>query len=306
MKKGAVALLLTVLISGLLFSQTYKGKGRVFGTITDEQGNPVEGVTVKLFSERANDGFEVMTDASGKWVASWIRGGSWKIDFIKPGYIPESAVIQVSEFQNNPEINIIMKEAEGILLTEELKAALNEGNKLYDEGRYEEAIQAFQTMLEEYPDVYIVNMNIGNSYFVLEQYDKAEAAYKKVLEQDPDNNAAKLAVGNCYQNRGDNDTALEWYNKIEFEEIKDPTVLYNIGTNFYNLAKFDDALKYYQKSVELKEDFEDGLYQLGLTFLNLTKYKESIDVFEKYLEYDSESGRAEQVKAFIEFLKTKI
>lgn len=306
MKKGAVSLLLIVLMCGLIFSQTYKGKGRLLGTVADEQGNPVEGVTVKLFSERANDGFEITTDADGRWTASWIRGGPWKIDFIKVGYMPEVAQTEVNEFGKNPEINIIMKKAEGLLLTDELKAALNEGNNLFTQGLYEEAIQKYQTILEEYPDAYIINMNIGNSFFVMEKYEEAEAAYMKVLEQDPENNDAKLAVGNCYQNRGNNEKALEWYNQIEFEEIKDPTVLYNIGTNFYNLAKFEDALKYYQKSVELKENFDDGLYQLGLTYLNLTKYKESITVFEKYLEIDSESGRAEQVRAFIEFLKTKI
>jgi tetratricopeptide (TPR) repeat protein len=306
MKKGALALFLIILISAVIFSQTYRGKGRLLGTVNDEQGNPIEGVTVKLFSERADAGFEVLTDAEGRWTASWIRGGPWKIDFLKVGYMPETAQTEVNEFKRNPEINIIMKKAEGLLLTDELKAALKEGNVLYVEGRYDEAIQVYQSIIDEYPDVYVIYMNIGNAYFVMEKYDEAEAAYMKVLEQDPDNNDAKLAVGNCYQNRGNSEKALEWYNQIEFENIKDPTVLYNIGTNFYNLAKFEDALKYYQRAVELKEDFADGLYQLGLAYLNLTKYKESIDVFEKYLEVDSESGRADQVRAFIEFLKTKI
>ncbi|MBU1337691.1 MAG: tetratricopeptide repeat protein, partial [Acidobacteria bacterium] len=71
-------------------------------------------------------------------------------------------------------------------------------------------------------------------------------------------------------------------------------------------GKIEDALKYYKRSVEIQENFEDGLYQLGLAYLALTRYKESLEVFEKYLKFDSETGRADQVKSVIDFLKTKI
>ncbi len=99
---------------------------------------------------------------------------------------------------------------------------------------------------------------------------------------------------------------MEWYNQISFDDIDDPIVLYNIGTNYYNLGKYEDALRYYKKAVEIQPDFLDGLYQLGLAYLTTQRYQESIVAFEKYLQQDSESGRAEQVKNFLTFLKTKI
>ena len=308
MKKTGLLLFLIFLTSIAVFSQDYKGKGRVIGYVFDEEDKPLEGVKVKLFSMRAKGGFEVMTDASGKWVASWIRSGGWNIDFEKVGYMPRKISVQIQEYGQNPPIEIKLKKAEGLVVTEELKAALNEGNTLFNEEKYEEAIGVFSKILEENPEVYVINKNIGNSYFQMEKYEEAEEYYRKVLEKEPDNNEIMLLIGNCYANRNENEKALEWYSQIKFDEIKDPIVLYNVGTNFYNLSRFEEALKYYKRSVEIQEDFLDGLYQLGLAHLTLEQYEDSLKVFEKYLKHDTDpdSERAPQVKNFIEFLKNKI
>jgi tetratricopeptide (TPR) repeat protein len=301
----ALVLLMSVSFASA-YGQDYKGKGRVVGNVFDEEGNPIEGVKVKLFSQLAQSGFEVYTDAEGKWIAAWIRGGQWTMDFTKVGYLPEQVVAEFKQYARNPELEVTLKKAEGLLLTEELKDALKEGNLLFDQGQFSEAILSYEKILTDYPDAYIINKNVGNAYFQMEDYDKAIEYYQKVIAQDAANQDAMLLIGNSYFNKGEEETALEWYARMEFEKISDPNVLYNIGTNYYNLGKYDEALKYYKRSVEIKEDFIDGLYQLGLAYLTTTKYKESIEAFEKYLKYDTESGRADQVKNFIEFLKTKI
>ena len=306
MKKIITLSLVFILIGTVVFAQNYKGKGRVIGFVYDEEQTPIEGVKVKLFSQLANDGFEVFTDAAGKWIAAWLRGGSWDLDFEKVGFEPRRISVVFYQYQRNPDITLTLKALEGLILTEELKKALTEGNNLFAEGKYQESITSYEAILLEFPDAYIINKNIGNAYFQMENYDKAEEYYQKVLEKDAESNDIKLAIGNCCANRGESEQALEWYGKISFDELKDPIVLYNIGTNYYNLGKIEDALKYYKRSVEIQENFEDGLYQLGLAYLALTRYKESLEVFEKYLKFESETGRADQVKNFIDFLKTKI
>ncbi|MFQ5721879.1 MAG: tetratricopeptide repeat protein [Candidatus Aminicenantales bacterium] len=306
MKKLSSLLASLLLISSLVLAQGYRGKGKVIGYVFDEQGNPLEGVKVKLYSLRAQSGFETVTDAKGRWKAFWIRGGTWNIDFEKIGYMPKKIRAQIKEYSRNHDIEVKMKKIEGLVITDKLKADLKKGNELFKQKNYEEAIALYNKILEKNPDAYPINKNIGNCYFALEQYDKAEEYYLKVLAKDPNNNHIKLLIGNTYANRGDNQKALEWYNKIEFEKIDDPIVLYNIGTNFYNMSKFEEALKYYKKAVEIQSDFVDGLYQLGLTNLTLGHYKEAIEAFNTYLEHDPDSQRAAQVKNFIDFLKKKI
>jgi len=306
MKKAIILFLLIFLVAHFALPQGHRGKGRVRGFVFDEDGNPLEGVRVKLFSLRGKEGFETLTDAEGKWVAAWIRGGKWNIDFLKVGYEPKKISANISEVKRNPDIEMRLKKIEGLVITEELKEELEKGNKLFEEGSYQEAIEVYQKILEKFPDAYAISKNIGNCYFQMEKYERAQHYYQKVLEKEPDSNEMKLVIGNCYANLGEDEKALEWYNKIKFEEIDDPAVLYNLGTHFYDLSKFAEALRYYKRAVEIQNDFLDGIYQLGLTHLTLGQYKEAIGVFENYLNHDPDSGRASQVQGFIDFLKKQI
>lgn len=304
MKKfGLIVLILFFITPIFLSAQAYKGRGRLKGTVTDELGAPLEGVKIKLFNEKRKSGFEVFSDAKGRWKAFNIAGGNYKIDFEKIGYMPNKISYRVNEYGKNPDIEMKLEKVEGLVITDELKEQLNAGNTLFDEGKFQEALQAYQILIEENPDAYVLHLNIGNCHFQMDQYEEAETSYQKVLEQDPENHEVMLAIGNTYANRGMEEQALEWYNKIEFEKITDPMVLFNIGSKFYQQNKYEDALRYYQRAVEIKEDFLDALYQLGLAYLTLGNNAEAINIFEKYLTLDSDSEKASQVKGFLDYLK---
>ena len=305
MKKIAWVCSFLLVLALVLSAQDYKGKGRVTGIINDEAGKPLEGVTVKLFSPKAQGGFTVQTDKDGKWLGAWIRSGSWNIDFEKSGYAPKKVSVEISENKKNPDIAIALTKVEGLVVTDEVKDILGKGNELFEKNDYAGALAVYQEIIAKYPDAYPLLRNIGNCYFAQEKYDLAEETYLKLLEKDPKNVEAIIAVGNCYANRGDTAKALEWYGKVEFEKIEDPIVLYNLGTNYYNNSKFEDALKFYRKAAEKKKDFPDALYQLGLTYLNLQKNVEAIAAFEDYLKIDADSQRAAQVKGFLDYLRKK-
>lgn len=306
MRKTLTAVLVLVLVApGFLIAQGYKGKGKVKGVVLDESGNPLEGVRIKLYCKRGASGFETTTDREGEWRAFYIRGGPWDLEFEKPGFIPKKLSVHISEAGRNPDIEVRLRKAEGLMVTEELKEGLLKGNHLFDEGKYQEALEAYQALIEKFPEAYILYKNIGNCYFQMEDYARAEESYKKILEKDPDDHEAKLYIGNTYANRGENAKALEWYNQIDFEDISDPLVLYNIGSRFYQQSAYQEALRYFQRAVEIKEDFVDGLYQLGLVNLTLGNNERAIEVFTRYLEHDTESERADQVRKFIAFLKKK-
>jgi tetratricopeptide (TPR) repeat protein len=305
MKKIVLIVSVILIASVVLSAQDYKGKARVSGLVTDEQGKPIEGVRVKLFCLKANEGFELKTDKEGKWVAAWVRGGDWNVDLDKIGYEPKKGLINLNENKKNPDIVLAMKKIEGLVITDDIRDLLTKGNELFDQKKYDEALAVFQDIITKYPDVYLIFRSIGNCYFSQEKYDLAEQNYMKVLEKDPKNVQAILMIGNCYTNRGDAAKALEWYGKVEFEKIDDPVVLYNLGTSYYNSGKYEEALKCYLKAVEKQKDFTDGLYQLGLTYTNLQKNPEAIAAFESYLKIDADSPRATQVKAFLDYLRKK-
>ncbi len=306
MKRSAVILIIILVASALVLSaQEFKGKGRLGGTVWDQDGKPLEGVTVKLFSPRAGRGIEVKSDKSGRWLAAWIRGGEWHVDFEKIGYAPQKKSVEISESKKNPEMEIKLEKLEGLVVTEGDMELLTKGNELFEKNDYEGALAIFQDIIVKYPEVHIIYQNIGNCFFAQEKYDQAEESYLKLLAEDPKNVEALIGVGNCYTNRGEAEKALEWYSKVEFEKIEDPVVLYNLGTIYFGTSKFQDALKFYRKAVERNPQSTDALYQLGLAHLNLQQSPEAIAAFEGYLKLDPDSPRAGTVRNFLDYLRKK-
>lgn len=297
--------LLALFFPNFSLAQGYQGKGRIRGFVYDESGKPLEKVKVKLFCLKASSGFTTETDKNGEWKALWIRGGKWNIDFEKIGYEPKKISVDVNEWGKNPDVEIKMKKIEGLIVTDEIKNALEKGNSLFDEKKYEEAIKVFEGILQQEPEAYIINLNIGHCYFQMEKYDKALEYYQKVLDRQPENKNAMLGLGNAYLNMGKKEEALAWYSKIKFEDIDDPIVLYNMGNSFYESSMYEESLKYYERAVKLQDDFLDARYRLGLAYITLGKNEEALREFETYLKYDAESERAAQVKGFIEYLKKK-
>jgi tetratricopeptide (TPR) repeat protein len=294
---------LTIILCSLALAQGYKGQGRVSGIVTDEGGKPLEGVTVKLLSVKAQSGFETKTNAEGEWKALYVRGGTWEIDFEKEVYLPKKISVDIKEHDRNPRIEIRLVKMEGFVISESLKARVNEGNQLFDAQKYEEAAQVFERIVAEDPNALILNKNIGNCYFQLQKYDLAEQSYLKVLEKEPENAEIMMLIGNTYSNRGDQAKALEWYGKIDIQKITDPTALFNIASSFFSQSSFAEALKYSRRAVEIKPDSTDALYLTGLICLNLGSKAEAIDAFEGYLKLDADSERARQVRSFLEILK---
>lgn len=305
--KISVLVLMVIFLTVSAFPQAYAGNARIKGVVTDEQGVPLPDVQVKLYNVESDSGFETRTNKEGQWQANMIKGGTWYIDFNKTGYEVKKISIQVTEgMKKVPVIETRLKKLEGLVVTEDVLAELDKGNKLFDEGKIDEAMAVYNDILNKNPEAYVINYSIGNCYFVREDYDRAIEYYQKVYEKNPQFTKAIIGIGNAYINKNEVDKAMEWYNKLDISKIDDAVVLYNIGTNYFNRSRHDLAMKYYQRAVELQPNFTDALYQLGLTQLTLGNYKDSLATFNEYLKHDSESSRAAQVKNFIEFLKTKI
>lgn len=303
MKRIAVLFALMIIICGLLLSQAYRGKGRLTGIVKDAEGNPLPGVTVKLFHVKSDGGFQVLSDENGEWVASWLRHGLWYADFEKEGYIPRRISLNIQETLKNPDVELALKKARAPLVPKELLDKLDKGNSLFAEGKYDEAIGEFQKILEKHPQFFQININIGNALMKKEDYTAALPYFQKVLDLDLENAEALISAGNCYVELKDFFQAVESFKKIDKEDITDPVTLYNVGTIFYNNGEVEKAIDYYRQSLVVKNDFIDSYYQLGLAFLSQGINHEALANFEKYLEFDSTSEKAEQVKKFIDYLK---
>ena len=153
---------LLAFITGLIFfsswsyAQDWKGKGRIEGVVLGEEGEPVPNAKVTFTHLRLQATFSKTTNEKGVFKAAWIKGGRWHVDVQADGYLPRKLVAQVSEIIQNIPMEIFLKKTEKTVVEEELRDAvktlLNEGNTLFEQKKYEDALVKFKEILEQVPE----------------------------------------------------------------------------------------------------------------------------------------------------------
>lgn len=307
-KKSFLFLSIVVLIflSSLSYSQEWKGKGRIRGFVLGENGEPIADAKITLTHIQLQATLNINTNEKGFFLAAWIKGGSWHIDVEAEGYVPLKLSYEVSEIIPNPPLEIILKKTEKTVVKEDLveivQGLILEGNELFEQKKYEEAVAKFKEIVEEVPELCQINLNIGNCYYEMGDYDSAISCYKAVLEKEPENNDALVSLGNVYLEKGELEKGMELFNKLSDEDAASPITLYNIATLLFNKGELETAARYYERALSLDQNMADAHYQSGLCYLNLNKKEKAKESFLKYLELKPDSVKAEQVKAFLEYL----
>ena len=296
-------------MSTLLFSSALtKGKGKMSGVVTDQDsGQPLEGVTVKLFMAEINEYHQpfAKTDAQGRWSVYYIRKGRWDLDFVKDGYEVKkiSFLVDPTPGTKNPPIELQLKKLEGPAVAQDIMKEIEKTNNLIVEKKYDEALENLLAIKEKYqgePGIDIVNVNIGNCYSLKGNYSKAIEYYLKSQEKFPNNKEIILSIGNAYNNLQDFDKALEWFNKLKIDEIGNVDTLYNIGVIAYNNNNFERALTFFKKTTEIDSQFADGYFQMGMTYIGLEKNQEGIAALKKFMELAPGSPNYETAKAVVD------
>jgi tetratricopeptide (TPR) repeat protein len=123
-------------------------------------------------------------------------------------------------------------------------------------------------------------------------FDEAIAAWEKVLELDPTMVNAYEKLGMAYYTQGRFDKAIEIYRKESELNPNNPKVYFNMGVVYRMNEQFDDAIKMQKKAISLEPKFASAFNELGLTFCKQRKLDEAIQAHKKALELDPNLGTA--------------
>ena len=118
----------------------------------------------------------------------------------------------------------------------------NKGVKLFERGKYDEAIKVFKSALEKdlnNPNTY---NNLGCAYSAKEQYDKAIEYMKITIDLNPASVMFNQTIGNTCVKKGDFELALLTYKKIEFIDPEYNEHYYGMARAYHGLEQFDKAI----------------------------------------------------------------
>ncbi|WP_204140977.1 tetratricopeptide repeat protein [Halomicronema sp. CCY15110] len=134
------------------------------------------------------------------------------------------------------------------------------GNGLYEAGRYEEAIAAYDAALNIKPDKDEALYNKGNALSDLGRYEEAIAAYDAALNIKPDKDEALYNKGGALVNLGRYEDAISAYDAALKIKPDYPEALNNKGVALWNLGRYEDAIAAYDAALGIKPDKDEALY----------------------------------------------
>lgn len=254
----------------LLSSSAAAQNGRLFGTVTDEDGEPLKGATVTAHSAAGGQTLTATTDAKGHFAMIVLRGGPWDFLATAPGYTEESGTMLVRMGSPNRTMTFILRRngaalvgALGGIDAKELQRDIEQADQLFGAERWDEAITAYQALLERAPVLTSIRLQIAAAYRRLDKPDAAIAAYRQILDVDPQHTRATLEMAATLRERGDGGGAERLLASTVEEGGGTRDLFYALGELRLQAGDAATAMGWFEKAAGADPNWAKPLLRLG-------------------------------------------
>lgn len=140
------------------------------------------------------------------------------------------------------------------------RADVQEGNRLYREGRYDEAHERYLEALRAAPDSPVIRFNDANALYQSDEFARAVDAYRGAIEAaDPVLEAqAWYNLGNALYRQQQVEGALEAYKEALRRNPGDTDAKHNLEVALEQLQQQEQQRQQQQQSDESEDQDEDG------------------------------------------------
>jgi tetratricopeptide (TPR) repeat protein len=131
------------------------------------------------------------------------------------------------------------------------------------QGNYEDALQPYQTALQNAPNEGYIAVELANNYSALNEVDRAIQVLASVLEQNPTDTMALWALAGAYWRNGNAPKAAEYYQRCLEVDPNNVACLSYLGGLQFTDGDYATAIVNLQHAVELGSDDPTDYFQLG-------------------------------------------
>lgn len=189
---------------------------------------------------------------------------------------------------------------------------IQEGIKLHDAGKYDEAIQKYEQVLKENPDCSVALYEMALSYYKKKDFAKfTDVATQGIKYKSNELPQFYEMIGNLLDDLGKPKEAIEVYkdaikileDKKEYQRSLS-SIYYNMGVTYTRQKQYKEARDVLKKSVENNFAYPSPNYLLALIF-NGTGYKiPALLASARLISLELETPRAKDaVKIFLDIAK---
>jgi serine/threonine-protein kinase len=157
-------------------------------------------------------------------------------------------------------------------------------------GRYEEAVSAYQAILEKDASNIEAQRGLANTYKSCKRYDEAEKAYKKAIDLKPSYWAGHLDLGGFYFFRKRYAEAVDEYRRVVDLTPDNAGGFSGLGASYYELERYGEAEDAFKKSIAIEPTYR--LYSnLATLYIARKQFNSAIPVYERALALNDRDYR---------------
>lgn len=267
----------------LIIPQAYSGlqkeqeKARLQGTVLNIDKEPIPEANIQLRHTDTSQMYYSKSDEKGGFSTSALPSGSYTIKVEKEGFQSYSGELLLRP-NTTKTLEIVMAREESLEQKTEQEAlsSFNNGVKLTEENKFEEAIQEFRKAIELKPDLAAAYTNLGILLFQQKKDDDAEKALLKAVELKQDEQKAKTVLTDIF---------------------------YEKSKTLIRSDRIEEALEKLKQAYSFNPDHAYVNYLLGYLYTNKQMKDEAIKHFEAFLQLEPNAPQAEKVKEILKDLK---
>ncbi len=178
-------------------------------------------------------------------------------------------------------------------------AHLNLGDALYNQERYEEALEVARVAVEQDPDSFKTHSNLGAVLSELGRFEESENHLHRAIALNPQARDAHLNLGAVLYNQGRYEEALE-VARVAVEQDPDSFKAHvNLGAVLSELGRFEESENHLHRAIALNPqdvDFSQKLAsKLAEVLMPQGRYAEAIDVLAEAVALDPASSQVAEL-----------
>jgi len=305
-RRTAVFFLLLCLIPTLALAQSWAGRGRIQGEVTDPSGKPIKGAKITLKSPKdPTIGPPTMTtDEKGKWSYLGLVGGTWTVAIEADGFVAAEGPAAVNEFGPSPAVRVKLNPITQEMLDaakpkkNETKEALDKGNALVVEKKWPEARAEYEKALAKLDKEYHPMMlrAIAQTYTGEQNYDKAIETLQQALALQREAETLMMLAQTQYEAKKV-DEAIATLKETATVSNDDPKVVKLLVDILVDAGKEDEAKVYMAKLPEGTKIDPASLLNIGIRQFNEGKTTEALASFDRVVAENPEMADAYYYRA---------
>jgi len=162
---------------------------------------------------------------------------------------------------------------------------MNRAVALYQEGKWDEAVQVAQKLLDERPEMTMAKDMLA---FVLQQTEhpeKAEKILRDAMASGQASDTMKRRLGLLLSERGDAKEAVKILS--EFQNSKDPELLNAYGIALADLGRIPEAVRQFEQALQIDKTNATSFQNLGIVALRVNDLPRAQQFLSRALQLNS-------------------